>query len=187
MKQPPTDEEINASIEAGLRAIADGLDWSGLIAQAMACNPEPLKAALIQMAGEKHLYPSEVLDFLQLMQDNPTRRGPPKKDGKESLRAAAKAWKALLYRSAKDGISDFYTLSKHHNLAISANPERSLVNVKTAKRDEVFYAEKPTDFALSMMVEAGFGTSEDSLRDAIYPERQKKKNNKIITQRKKTK
>lgn len=162
---------------ANLRIFIASLDWSGLIAQAMACDPAPLRQALVQILGRKDLYPPELVDFLALMEAYKSKRGAPRKDGNELLiRAAAKAWDKSHLKNATEGITDFYNLAEKYKLMISAEPERGVINIRPKRGKEVFrYGEKPTDFALELMAEAGFGKSADALRDRIYGDRHKKK------------
>lgn len=180
MKQPPTDEEINASIEAGLRCIAASLDWSALIAEAMAANPEPLKAALIQIAGRKDLYPPELVDFLALMEENKPKQGRPPKDGKESLRAAAKAWRVAFLKDGLRVIADTFNIAKKYDkrrdkhLEIAAMPHLVRISIGKGQGKAVRWeSDKATDLALETMSDALMGTGSESLRNEIYPRKKK--------------
>ena len=178
MRGESIDAIVNADIEAGLRRIAASLDWSGLIADAMACNPDPLKAALIQVGGRKDLCPPEMQDFLALVEEHKPRQGRPKKDGNEMLRAASKAWhKALLcdsyyalaywYREAKK-----YDREPKQRMSITAHPGRVNVRLtqdgKGNKLVRLNESNTPSHNALETLADAGFGTSEKALDKLIY-------------------
>jgi len=167
---------LNADLEASGRAYAASVDWHGLIAEALAAKPEPLMAVLIQMGGGKGLLPPEMLDFLGLMDEHaPKKAGRPRKDGKEALRSAAKAWRALMLKNSKDGIAWAYSQTKKYKIEISPTQGKVSIRANDDANATVWYLDKPTDFALDMMVQAGFARSPDALLDAIYKDRQRRK------------
>lgn len=172
---------------ANLRIFIASLDWSGLIAQAMAANPEPLKAALIQIAGRKDLYPTELVDFMALMEENKPRQGRPPKDGKESIRAASKAWHREMLRDSYYAMAYFYGKAKKYDsarlqrMSIAAGP--GTVNVRFWSKEEatrkrlkavrLTESNTPSQNALETLADAAFGPSEKALEKLIYSKKKR--------------
>lgn len=179
MRQPPTDEEINASIEAGLRSIAASIGWPALIADAMACNPEPLKAGLIQVGGRKDLCPPEMQEFLTLMEEYKPRQGRPKKDGKDALRAASKAWHRALLCDSYYALANLLSRAEKYDSKplqrMKVTPKPYSINVQFKKEGEgrklvrLHGTGTPSELALQTMADALFGVSAESIRNEIYP------------------
>lgn len=168
---------------ANLRIFIDSLDWSGLIAQAMACNPEPLKAALIEIGDRKDLCPGEMRDFLALMEEHKPRQGRPKKDGKDDLRAASKAWHRALLRDSYYALAYLYEQAKKYDaeplqrMEVTAYPRRVNVRLKKDGKGQKLVrlneSNTPSQNALEMLADAAFGPSEKALEKLIYSKKKR--------------
>lgn len=183
MRQPPTDEDINASIETGLRNIAASIVWVELIEQALACNPDPLKAALIKVGGRKDLCPPKMQDFLALMDEHKPRQGRPKKDGKDALRSASKAWHKALLRDAYYALAYLYDKAKKYDdersqrMSITAYPHRVNVRLKEQGKGNKLVrlneSNTPSQNALETLADAAFGKGEKALEKLIYDKKKR--------------
>lgn len=176
------DSIINADIDAHVREVASATDWAGLIAKAMEANPDPLKAAMYQVHGRKDLYPPEMLAFLQLMAENVPKQGRPPKDGKEALRAAAKAWRMTFLRDNYKVLRELAKRVKHFDaetdqrMTVESKAHKVSVRVSAAARGRKALRlanEKPSELALQWMADAEMGGDVEALRNELYPRKKK--------------
>ena len=181
------DDVINADIEASVRRLAAAIEWTPLISKAMAGDPAPLRQAIVQIHGRKDLYPPELVDFLALMEENKPRQGRPQKDGKESLRAAAKAWqkawKTEHYKSLRYllGKADKYDTEPVQRMSVTAEPHN--INVRFWDKKEAVKKNlkvvrlhgtgTPAELALALMYEADMCSGPEAIRNEIYPRKKK--------------
>jgi hypothetical protein len=183
MKDFPKDlsvmiELLNRTAEETAVRVAETADWVGLIEQAMACNPAPLQSLLLQLGGKKDLYPVPMQKFLALMEQYKPKSGRPRKDGNDALREAAKAWERLYLKGTLQTVANAYNaakrLDKRHDrhISIESLPNRVRIEIKpgAAKRlSRLPGVDKATDLALGAMSDALMGSSEEALRNKIYP------------------
>lgn len=159
--------------------VAATADWVGLIEQAMACNPAPLRELLRQIGTSRtSFYPQAMLDFLSLMEKYKPKSGRPCKDGNEAIRAAAKAWETSYLKDALNTSSNAFSAAKKldkrrdRHIRIDALPYKISIKVdegagkKVARLPGLY---KATDLALKTMADSLFGTGDEALRNKIYP------------------
>lgn len=183
MRGENIDAIVNADIETGLRSIAASIDWPAFIADAMACNPDPLKAGLIQVGGRKDLCPPEMQEFLTLMEEHKPRQGRPKKDGKDALRSASKAWHKALLRDAYYALAYLYDKAKKYDdersqrMSITAYPHRVNVRLKEQGKGNKLVrlneSNTPSQNALETLADAAFGKGEKALEKLIYDKKKR--------------
>lgn len=173
---------LNRTAEENAVRLAATADWVGLIEQAMACNPAPLRELLRQIGTSRtNLYPQAMLDFLALMERYKPKTGRPCKDGYEAIRAAAKAWRVSYLKSTvkivADAHKDARKVSKHRSRRMTKKIEEGLISIQSGSISDTngetikrLYAdESATNLALKVMANAGFGKSAESLKNEIYP------------------
>ena len=186
MKDFPQDlslmrELLNRTAEEKAVRVATTADWAGLIQQAKAGTPEPLRDVLRQIGTTRtDIYPPEMMEFLALMEEKNLKDGRPPKD-EEAIRAAARAWRASYLTSTKNVVADAFKgarkVNKSRDRRTTIKTEEGLISMRTGSAfgSEGEWIKRPyadlsaTERALQTMSKAGFGTSADSLRNEIYP------------------
>lgn len=184
MKDFPQDpsvmfELLNRTAEENAVRIAETADWAGLILKAKAGDPAPLREVLRQIGTSRtNLFPPELLEFLALMETHKPKSGRPRKDGNETIRAAAKAWELSHLKDTLKTVSDAYSAAKKlvkrrdRHISIEALPYQVSVAIKPRAGKKIARLQgtgTASELALKTMADALFGTSDEALRNKIYP------------------
>lgn len=172
-------ELLNRTAEETAVQVAETADWTGLIALAKAGDPAPLREVLRQIGTTRtNLYPPEMQEFQSLMEKHKPKNGRPRKDGNEALRAAGKAWEVSYLKDTLKIVADAYRAAKkldkqrNRHISIEALPYQISVVMKSRPGKKVARLQgtgTASELALNTMADALFGTSDEALRNKIYP------------------
>ena len=180
MKEFPQDpsvmiELLNRTAEEKAVQVAATADWAGLITQAMACNPAPLREVLREIGTTRtNLYPPVMLEFLGLMEEHKPKHRRPRKNDNNALREAARVWEQSYLKSTHKITMESFGAAKKlyeendRHIDIVPLPYRIHIEIKEGAAEFPPSDEKPKDLALEAMANALFGSSGHALHKKIY-------------------